>query len=296
MTLPVPTMVAAVMSEIANHTGKEPWLSLETASWWFDKSSVVLAISLFFGFVCTVIIIVTGIIKEHHWDIARETANKEIAGLNRGTARLQSDNLALQTVLLPRSIGAIGVNQRPPAETWFAGFERWAGIKVLIQVIPGDAEARNLANEIAIVLASRGWRPEFIDEKRSGVSMNLREGLEIMSPSSFKGYDPKNAEQETFRKLGNAARSLATALTRAGLGVGPYPVSGVNGLNMIVDFPPDSPAAISNPYRNFLPQLDGVYLQVGSRPVTATLQWIKQGRPNEAGIRPDEAGPVETHK
>lgn len=280
-------MVVAAMSEIANHTGKEPWLSLETASWWFDKSSVVLAISLFVGFVCTVIIILTGIVKEHHWDIAREAANREIAGVNRETVRLTADNLALQTVLLPRSVGSIGVNQRPPAETWFAGFERWAGIKVLIQVIPGDAEAQNLANEIAIVLSKFGWHPEFVDEKRSGVSLNLREGLEVFSPSSYKAWDPKNEAQESFRRLGDAARSLATALTNARLGVGPYPVSGVQGLNMIVDFPPDSAAVASNPFRNFSPQLDGVYLQVGSRPVAATLQWIKQGRPDEFGRRPN---------
>src|ERR1700676_4606348 len=148
-----PMMVVAAMSEIANHVGKEPWPSLESLSWWFDKASMVLAGSLFIGFVCTVIIIWLGIVKEHHWDLARERANERLAGVNKETARLTADNLALQTVMLPRNVGAIGIDQRPPAETWFAGFERWAGVKILIQVTPGDPEALNLANEIAIVLA-----------------------------------------------------------------------------------------------------------------------------------------------
>src|SRR6476620_7316052 len=50
--------------------------------------------------------------------------------LRNETARLQTDNLALQTAMLPRYVGAIGIDGRPPAETWFAGFERWAGIKI----------------------------------------------------------------------------------------------------------------------------------------------------------------------
>jgi hypothetical protein len=114
-------------------------------------------------------------------------SSERIAGLNNDTARLTADNLALQTVLLPRHVGAIGFNGPPKAVEWFAGFERWAGTKLLIQVAPGDPEAQNLANEIAIVLSKFGWVPEFINETRSGVSLNLSEGLSVISPATRRG-------------------------------------------------------------------------------------------------------------
>jgi hypothetical protein len=218
------------------------------------------------------------------------------AKLNNDTARLTAENLALQTVLLPRHVGLIGLDEEPRAKTWFAGFERWAGTKILIQVVPGDPEAQNLANEIAIVLSKFGWRPELIDEKRSGVSLNMREGLEVISPSSYKAWDPKNEVQQSFSALREAAISVARALTNAGLGVGSYPVNGANGSMMIVDFPPDSQGEAHNPFRNFLPRLDGVYLQVGSRPVASTMQWIRQGRPDEAGNKAADAVPAKTDK
>jgi hypothetical protein len=225
-----------------------------------------------------------------------KSSSEHIAGLNNDTARLQAENLALQTVLLPRHVGLIGLDEEPRAKIWFAGFERWAGIKVLIQVVPGDPEAQNLANEIAIVLSKFGWKPEFIDEKRSGFSLNLSEGVQVYSPGSYKAWNPKNEAQQMFSMLGNAARSLAMALTNAGLGVGAYPVSGVRGLIMVVDFPPDSEGGSHDSFRNFSPRLDGVYLQVGSRPVASTLQWIKQGRPDELGNKAPDAVPIEPHK
>ncbi|WP_426407115.1 hypothetical protein [Bradyrhizobium ganzhouense] len=223
-------------------------------------------------------------------------AQLRVAEVNREAARLQADNLALQTVLLPRHVGLIGIDEQPKAQTWFAGFERWAGTKVLIQVAPGDSEAQNLANEIAIVLGKFGWAPAFIDEKRSGVSLNLSEGLSVISPSSYKAWDPKDEAQQTFAALGTAATALARALTNAGLGVGSYPVSGVRGLSMVVDFPPESEGEAHNPFRNFFPRLDGVYLQVGSRPVGATMAWIKQGRPDILGNKAADAAPAEAYK
>jgi len=208
---------------------------------------------------------------------------ERIASLNNDTARLTAENLALQTVLLPRHVGLIGIDEEPKAKTWFAGFDRWAGTKILIQVVPNDPEAQNLANEIAITLSMFGWKPEFINEIRSGVTLNLVEGLSVFSPASYMAWNPENKEQQEFAKLSGAAMSLARALTSAGLGVGPYVVSGTHGLNIIVDFPPTSEGEASNPFRNFSPRLDGVYLQVGSRPVARTVSWIKQGRPNELG-------------
>jgi hypothetical protein len=162
-------------------------------------------------------------------------SDERIAALNNETARLQADNLALQRVMMPRHVGLIGLDQEPPAKKWFVGFERRAGTKILIQVTPSGPEAQNLANGIAIVLSKFGWRPEMIDEKRSGISLNLHEGLHVSSPGSYKAWDPTDRSQQVFATLGAAARSLATALTSAGLGVGAYPVSGVNGSIIVVD-------------------------------------------------------------
>jgi hypothetical protein len=227
-------------------------------------------------------------------DLASEThaSAERVAGLNNDTARLTADNLALQTVLLPRHVGLIGFNEEPRAKIWFAGIDRWAGTKVLVQVAPGDPEAQNLANEIAIVLSKFGWSPEFINESRSGISLNLSEGLRVFSPSSYKAWDEHDLAQQIFSKLGNARVALANALTNAGLGVGEYPVS--NAI-LIVDFPPDSDAAASQ-YGKFSPPLDGVYLQVGSRPVGTTIAWIKQGRPDRLGNSPASATPSPDHK
>jgi len=270
-------------------------MSLSAATLVGSAANWVLLASLIGGVVSTFVIVKTTDIKEEHWAEDRRQSNERIATLNNESARLTADNLALQTVLLPRHVGLLGINEEPKAKTWFAGFERWAGTKVLIQATPGDPEAKNLANEIAIVLSKFGWVPELIDEARSGVSLNLSEGISVMSPSSYKAWDPKNEEQQFFAKLGDAARSLAIALTNAGLGVGAYPVSGVHGLIMVVDFPPGSDGEAHNPFRQFMPKLDGVYVQVGSRPVGATVAWIKSGRPDELGIRTG-SGPAAAQK
>jgi hypothetical protein len=216
---------------------------------------------------------------------------RSIALLNNETEHLKSDNLALQTVLLPRHVGLFGLDEEPKAKISFSGFERFAGTKILIQVVPRDPEAQNLANEIAKVLSKFGWSPEFTTETRSGISLNLSEGLRVYSPGSYKAWDEHDPAQKVFSNLGNARVALANALTNAGLGVGEYPVP--NGI-LIVDFPADSDAATSQ-YGKFSPPLDGIYLQVGSRPVGATVAWIKQGRPDRLS-NPASAKPNTEHK
>jgi hypothetical protein len=258
-------------------------MSLAAATLLGSIANWVLLASLVGGVISTFVIVKTADVKEASWEEERRASNKKIAALNNETEHLKGDNLALQTVMLPRQVGLIGFDQEPPAKKWFAGFERWAGTKTLIQVVPGDPEAQNIANEIAIVLSKFGWRPEMIDEGRSGISLNLREGLSVLAPSSYKAWDPTNASQQTFGTLAEAARALAMALTKAGLGIGGLPVSGVSGLGLVVDFPPDSDAVKAGGGSRFNPQLDGVYLQVGSRPVSLTLQWIRAGRPDQAG-------------
>src|SRR4029077_6130121 len=98
------SMIAA-MIEIGNHAENGIWPSLSDASRWFDRASIVLAISLLFSFAATVVIVWLGIVKEHHWDIARVSAAKRIGELNSQTEHLKADNISLQTVLLPRHVG-----------------------------------------------------------------------------------------------------------------------------------------------------------------------------------------------
>ncbi|WP_316189400.1 hypothetical protein [Bradyrhizobium sp. SZCCHNS1054] len=92
------------MNEIANHSGKEPWPPLDAAAWWFDKSSFVLACSLFVGFVATVVIIWMGIVKEHHWELLREQAALQINDQGKEVERLHAANLELEAKVQPRRL------------------------------------------------------------------------------------------------------------------------------------------------------------------------------------------------
>lgn len=283
---PIATIVAAATSEMANHNGNEPWISLESASWWFDKSSVVLAATLFVGFICTVIIIVTGIAKEHHWDIARERASEKIAELNRGTARLQADNLALQTVMLPRHIGLIGLDEPPPALKWFEGLEAFAGTQVHIQPT-SDVEAEALAKEIETILTWKGWKLQPTGYLKTGVHpLQITEGPNVWYPVG-KPWTAEEPNQPWFAWK-RAADGLANSLTRAGLGVGDKPIS-------VTGFRNERPLIEGiSPY--FETSLTGVYLQVGARPISSTVQWIKQGRPNVLGEIPASTTDPSAHK
>ncbi len=55
--------------------------SLETAVFWFDVAGVLLVVTLAVGVLCTLAIVFLGIVKEGHWDEAREAAKVRIAEL-----------------------------------------------------------------------------------------------------------------------------------------------------------------------------------------------------------------------
>jgi hypothetical protein len=274
---------------------------LERANWWFDVSWYGLLIA---GFIAAVAACATiAFLFAQYWssgirerqaewrtstlefqtaDAKRDTAaaGERIAELNRETERLRGDNLALQTVLLPRHAGLIGFNRAPPAQEWFAALQAFAGVQVYIQVVK-DSEAQNLANEIAIILSRFGLNPSFIDETRSHLDQSrIMDGVSISYPvgKAWTSAEPN----PPWAVWSNAAESIANALTRAGLGVGDKPVSRYGFANE-----PD-------PMRmqpTFDPPLSGVFLQVGARPVEATLQWIKQGRPDPLGNPPSATAP-----
>jgi hypothetical protein len=93
-------MMVATMADTINHATKEPWPSLEWAAWWFDRAGFVLIGALVVGVATTAIIVWMGIVKEHHWDLARETAQLRIAQLDNETARLHAQNVLTSDSLL----------------------------------------------------------------------------------------------------------------------------------------------------------------------------------------------------
>jgi uncharacterized small protein (DUF1192 family) len=198
----------------------------------------------------------------------RDSSRERVAKLNNETERLKADNLLLQKVMMPRHVGLIGIDEQPKAKQHFSGIESFAGTEVLIQFAP-DLEAQNLANEIAIVLQRFGWKPQFIDERRSHVPpAAISEGINVLAPSPLKMWKPDEPEDPAVAWI-KAGDALAGALTKAGLGVGKYPVSHGGFVNESTN-----PPLI--PY--FSPPLKGVYVKVGSRPIGLTLQLMEQRR------------------
>lgn len=195
-------------------------------------------------------------------------ANIIAAKANERAEELRFDNLALQAVLAPRSAGIIGFDGPAKADEWFAGLEAFSGTNVLIQSVSDDREANNLAFGIAIALSARGWTASLITDKRSNVGAgHIQEGLSVLYPVG-KPWTNKEPNQPWFA-WAKAAEALAGALTKARLGVGDIPVSAA-GFVENPKFDPLGP--------RFDPPLDGVYLQVGPRPIGLTLQWLSQRR------------------
>jgi hypothetical protein len=196
----------------------------------------------------------------------------KIAELNWQAATLQFENLTLQRVMLPRHVGVIGINESPKAEEYFAGMQRFSGTTVLIQAVP-EAEAQNLKNEIAIAVHEFGRHPEFIDEKTSHLSPpQIREGIEIFV-AGVMGEHPNPSPSPAQQKTGQGAYALASALTKAGLGIGDIPIQPV-----FIIAAPKVPPYLDPSVPYFDPSVTAIFVVVGSRPISMTLQWLAQKR------------------
>jgi hypothetical protein len=231
-------------------------------------------IALFLSLASAYVLYRVADVSQH--DLVSETkaAAERIATLNNDTERLKADNLALQTVLLPRHVGLIGLDQEPPAKKWFVGIAPFAGTNLLIQVA-NDKEAGNLGSEIGIVVTKFGWTAQFVDERRTHFSSGqIKDGVSVSYPIG-KPWSPANQNEPWF-KWHDAAEALADALTKAGLAVGDRRVSRFG-------FDPSGREAVIGLEPNFDPPIEGVFLQVGARPVAETVEWIKQGRPDALG-------------
>jgi phage-related minor tail protein len=80
-----------ISTAASNKDGGRMRLSLEAASHWFDISSIALAFGACIVFVATAAIVWLGIVKEHHWDVARDKASRDIANLSSQNEQLRKD-------------------------------------------------------------------------------------------------------------------------------------------------------------------------------------------------------------
>jgi len=156
-------MVTAIMAEIANHATEEPWPSLDWASWIFDRASFVLVGSLVLGVAATVAIVWMGIVKEHHWDLARERAALVTAQLQAIAPRVLSvpAQNELQEKLKPFASSVIEIGTTQPLRHAF--------------------DVDSLEAQLAGVFALAGVRTSAgltwgTDERPSGVWVSAREG------------------------------------------------------------------------------------------------------------------------
>jgi hypothetical protein len=213
--------------------------------------------------------------KQHDDEMARlhleaSKADERAADANLKAIELQADNLALQTVMLPRHVGSIGINEPPKAREWFAGMEAFADTEFIV-VPADDAEARNLADEIVVVLRLFGCTKAHIDSNRT--TGRFPDGVSVSYPTG-RAWTQDQPNQPWF-EWAKAAEMLANSLTKAGLAVGDRPVSRYGF----------TPVAAGATTTQFVPVREGVLVLVGPRPITETIEWIKAGRPDMNGVK-----------
>jgi hypothetical protein len=123
-----------------------------------------------------------------------------------------------------------------------------------------------------------------VDEHASQLKpTQFSEGVSV-AYATGKPWTKEEPNQPWF-EWAKAANVLADALTKAGLGVGEYPVERYGFIHS------DDPAASI-----FRTIKEGVLVYVGERPVSGTIAWIKHGRPNAAGVKASDTASTEPHK
>lgn len=155
-------MIAALMADNAHDISNEPWPSLETASWLFDRASFVLVGSLLFGLAATVAIVWMGIVKEHHWDLARERANEKIAAVNEETARLslEAESARKETAQAKIELQQLRFARRLDNQKLKADISGMPSQFFEVLFDQSAADGSGLAFQIFVALASMGWRTD----------------------------------------------------------------------------------------------------------------------------------------
>ena len=212
---------------------------------------------------------------------ANERASKNeraAAKLSLEATQEQADNLVMQKVLAVRQLGPPGTGQQ---YNWFAETRDFPAMDVYIQSA-SVKEAKNFASMIALELEEDDkWNVHWVDEKESHVSLEMMEGIDLWAIMSRNPRPPwKNDTEwvETSERLEKACWSLARAITSAGLGIGDRPL----GCKLLSPrFPGDLRREGVTPLAGWAwldPPRNGVYIQVGLRPISATVQWLNTKR------------------
>lgn len=265
----------------ANAAASTPFLGHD-GEWW--DFWLIISVAIAASAAIAIGITTTGSIVSHKRETAaagqeleryKTDASKKTAELNNETARLTADNLALQTVMLPRHVGIVGINKPPEAQEWFAGIEAFTNTEFVV-VAADDPEARNLANEIVIMLRLFGLSAKPDENRTVGGAARIPNGVSVSYPIG-RAWTSQDSNQPWF-EWAKAANALANGLTKAGLGIGSAPVSRYG-------FQPQP----TNAQVSFNPVREGVLVLVGSRPIAETAEWIRDGRPDEAGNPPQDA-------
>jgi hypothetical protein len=204
------------------------------------------------------------------------SANERIAHANQRASeadgraeQARAENVALARAAVSRHVVASGIGPNPMLRGYLTDLGQFRGTSVFIQAAD-DADAINFSGELVTALTALGWKAEIIDEPRSHVSPKMiMEGVSVVYPVG-KPYTEKEPNQPWFA-WAKAAEALANALTTGGFGVGDIPVNRFGFTNEKQDF-------LSPMIPFFDPPLEGVYVQVGARPISMTFQWVEQRR------------------
>ena len=143
------------MTEIANAANQEPWPSLETASWLSDRAGWVLAVSLLFGFAATVLIIWMGAVKEHHWDLLRETASKKIGELGLEVANAN-------VVVAKANENAAEANKLAADANLMAETEKIERLRLQASLAPRRISPADIPNLVGSLASTKGLEIDII--------------------------------------------------------------------------------------------------------------------------------------
>jgi hypothetical protein len=267
----MPADPTTMTAETPNTTRRKPmWFGWSLAAWesifFFVTASAALLGA--FGLAAA---FASAIIGYKISDEVTRDANLEIAAANERTEQARTETVALARAAAPRHVvfpslpGSGGTTMLGS----LSELGKFHDTPVSIQAAD-DTDAINFANELATALKALGWKPEIIDEKRSHVlPMVLMQGVSVLYPVG-KPYKTGEPPQPWFA-WHDAAEALADALTKSGFGLGDIPVERAGFVNKKQDF-----TFLSIPF--FDPPMEGVYLQVGPRPISMTFQWVEQRR------------------
>jgi hypothetical protein len=134
-----------------NHRGIRVGLSLETASAAFDIASWTLVAALVVGAVATIVIVFTGIVKEHHWDALREQSKERIVGLEAETAKANAEAGKAHADIAKANVAIAQADARAAEANQKAEAERVERLKLEVKLAPrslGPVKIELLAKQL----------------------------------------------------------------------------------------------------------------------------------------------------